>query len=441
MGNSNTSRVVFSVLLIEDNIAQANLIKKRVSLLSTPSFLVRHAANLKAGIGFLSSKPDVILLDLSLPDSQGLSTFIRMKEHAPDTPIIILTALDNETFGLEAVRHGAQDYLVKGKTEFGEIPRVLRYAIERNKNQSELRQWSLKDELTGLHNRRSFYLLAEQEMKSARREKRNLLFTFLDINGLKVINDGFGHNAGDRTIRAMAELLNETFRSSDIVARLSGDEFAVLSHDATVEAAQIMAERLETAIKNFRMRFPFDFSFSWGTSLFRFELPSRLEDLMAEADHHMYERKKTSERKSAIASAPDVNVRTKKIILIIEDDAAIRKMLHTRFSSSNFEVTAAADGEEGLALARQTHPDLILLDLRLPKLPGEEVCKAVREDEDKQFSKVPIIMLTAKTSDVDRVIGHVIGATQYVTKPFDGLELLKLVKKLLRPQRGGPKRG
>ena len=119
----------------------------------------------------------------------------------------------------------------------------------------------------------------------------------------------------------------------------------------------------------------------------------------------------------------------KKRILIVEDDLAISKFLGVRLRSLDFEVIVAYDGEVGLKEAKKHAPDLIILDLKLPKLTGEEVCKAVREDKDKKFALTPIIMLSAKSSDVDRVVGMVIGANGYVTKPFRVESLLKEIKK------------
>ena len=105
-------------------------------------------------------------------------------------------------------------------------------------------------------------------------------------------------------------------------------------------------------------------------------------------------------------------------LLIVEDDPYILKFLSTRLERSGFTVYTASDGLEGLEKARKERPDLIILDLVLPKLVGEEVCRAIREDEDKDFARVPIIMVTAKKDDVDRVIGKVLGANSYLTKPF-----------------------
>ena len=118
-------------------------------------------------------------------------------------------------------------------------------------------------------------------------------------------------------------------------------------------------------------------------------------------------------------------------MLIVEDDQAIREFLGYRLRHLNFEVITAQDGEEGLAGARQNFPDLIILDLLLPKMSGEELCKTIREDNDKAFASIPILMLTAKNSDVDRVIGKVIGANCYMAKPFHANDLLKEIRKLV----------
>lgn len=115
-----------------------------------------------------------------------------------------------------------------------------------------------------------------------------------------------------------------------------------------------------------------------------------------------------------------------KKILIIEDEVDIVRILEFRLKRSGYEIIIAVDGETGLCLAKEEKPDLILLNLLLPKLPGEEVCRRIRQDEN--ISKVPVIMLTAKKGDVDRIVGRVIGADFYMTKPFDLALLLEKIK-------------
>lgn len=122
----------------------------------------------------------------------------------------------------------------------------------------------------------------------------------------------------------------------------------------------------------------------------------------------------------------------KKRILVIEDNPDISRLLLIRLESHGYDVVVAGDGAEGLERALQAAPDLIILDLYLPKMPGEDVCKAIREHADKKLSRTPIIMLTSKRSEVDRIIGMVIGANAYIEKPFDPENLLVQISKLVR---------
>lgn len=119
----------------------------------------------------------------------------------------------------------------------------------------------------------------------------------------------------------------------------------------------------------------------------------------------------------------------KKRILIIEDEVDLCKFLELRFQREGFSVIIANDGIEGLKKAKQEKPDIVILDLALPRLPGEEVCKGIRKDEN--ICETPIIMLTAKSTDVDRVVGKVLGADSYLVKPFDGKKLLEEINKLI----------
>ena len=116
-----------------------------------------------------------------------------------------------------------------------------------------------------------------------------------------------------------------------------------------------------------------------------------------------------------------------KKILIIEDESTLVATLQYNLEREGYEVATAIDGEAGLSAARSGRPDLILLDLMLPRLDGREVCKIIRRE-----MSVPILMLTAKAEEVDKVVGLEIGADDYVTKPFGMRELLARVRALLR---------
>ena len=114
-------------------------------------------------------------------------------------------------------------------------------------------------------------------------------------------------------------------------------------------------------------------------------------------------------------------------ILIVEDDATLRETLRYNFERAGFAVATAADGQEALDLAAREPPDAVVLDLMLPKIDGFDVCRAIRRQ-----SAVPILMLTARDDEVDKVVGLELGADDYVTKPFSVRELLARVRAMLR---------
>ncbi|MDD5561665.1 MAG: response regulator [Candidatus Omnitrophica bacterium] len=120
----------------------------------------------------------------------------------------------------------------------------------------------------------------------------------------------------------------------------------------------------------------------------------------------------------------------KKKILTVDDEVDFLKILKLRLEANGYEVIAAFDGEEALKKIKSDNPDVVILDIMLPKLNGEEVCKEIRRDP--VFSKIPVIMLTGKDTDVDRIVGRVIGADIYLTKPCDSEKLIKAIKNVLQ---------
>jgi two-component system phosphate regulon response regulator PhoB len=117
-------------------------------------------------------------------------------------------------------------------------------------------------------------------------------------------------------------------------------------------------------------------------------------------------------------------------ILAADDEPDALELIEVNLKSAGYEVIIAADGREALQKARATMPDLILLDIMLPEMDGLEVCKALRRDAATSF--LPIIMLTARTAEIDRVLGLELGADDYITKPFSPRELILRVKNVLR---------
>lgn len=120
----------------------------------------------------------------------------------------------------------------------------------------------------------------------------------------------------------------------------------------------------------------------------------------------------------------------KKKILIIDDEAPFVETINVRLEFEGYEVLSAGDGQEGLEKAREIKPDLILLDVMMPKMDGYQVCRMLKFDDN--FKDIPIIMLTARAQDTDRKTGKEVGANDYISKPFEMDELLEKIKELLK---------
>ena len=287
------------VLLVEDNPGDARLVRESLNDGLPGQFIVQVAESLTQALETLRAAPDevdVVLLDLSLPDSQGLETYRAVHALAPGVPILVLSGLNDESIALKAVNEGAQDFLRKARVDGEVLPRAIRYAIERHRMLEQVRQLAIADELTGLVNRRGFMLLAEYQRSLADRKGTSLCLIFLDINHFKRINDEFGHDEGDRALRELASLLLRTFRRSDVVARLGGDEFIVLMADINNDGLRTVLERVEKNVVAFNQeaRFNWQLSISVGVARSDPAKPVTLEGLIASADQAMYKEKDQS---------------------------------------------------------------------------------------------------------------------------------------------------
>ena len=161
--------------------------------------------------------------------------------------------------------------------------------------ENKLREMSLHDELTGLYNRRGFLSLIEQYIKIAKRQNKTVFVLYADVDNLKAINDKFGHHEGDMALRESAIMLKETFRESDIIARVGGDEFAVISLEASQADMHRVVSRLEQNLElyNSGSNRNFILSMSWGISYLAPESLYSVEDMLSQADKAMYEHKKS----------------------------------------------------------------------------------------------------------------------------------------------------
>jgi len=281
------------VLLIEDNPGDVRLIREMLSEGEDGLFELDCVGRLSQGLEYLSAQTaGVVLLDLSLPDSYGFDTFLKVYAHSPKVPIIVLTGNDDQTVALSAVKTGAQDYLVKGKLDRELLLRSMQYSIERKRYQEQLEYQANYDALTGLPNRNLLHDRLRQSVY-AQRFVRSIGVVFLDIDHFKFVNDSLGHNTGDKLLQKVAERLLESVRDGDTVARLGGDEFILILNDQTGQ--EVIYRAMQRIISNITEPVEIDgqellVTASAGISLYPQDGPD-VETLLKNADAAMYRAK------------------------------------------------------------------------------------------------------------------------------------------------------
>jgi diguanylate cyclase (GGDEF)-like protein len=290
------------VLLVEDNPGDARLIREALRETKGVDFSLEVADTLAAGLERVAaSDADIVLLDLSLPDAFGLDTYRRAHFDAPHVPIIVLTGNEDEALAVSAVNEGAQDFLSKRKLDGEVLVRSIRYAIERHRLLEQVRQLAIVDDLTGLANRRGFSLLCQHHFDLANRNRKQLRLLFIDVDRFKAINDTFGHQEGDRALADVAALLVRTFRKSDVIGRVGGDEFSVLLTEGALEGARISTDRLRASLLaiNAAAQRPYQLSLSVGVGVYDPDQPTTFEGLMKQADQAMYAEKSARRQKAS----------------------------------------------------------------------------------------------------------------------------------------------
>lgn len=260
--------------------------------------------------------PLLAILDWMMPEIDGLEVCRRVRQEISDVPVylVLLTAKASKENLIEGLEAGADDYLTKPfdrhelrvrlktgarivelqKSLHDRVKELEEAIVERERAEEALRNLSLTDQMTGLYNYRGFFTLAEHQARVARRTGQSSLLVYADMDGLKQINDTFGHAEGSVAISRVADVLRKTFREYDIVGRLGGDEFVVLAPNVSDWESEGILERLNENLRSYNeeANHPWELGLSIGALTIDPREEATIEEQIERADQAMYENKR-----------------------------------------------------------------------------------------------------------------------------------------------------
>jgi two-component system cell cycle response regulator len=294
------------VLLVEDMLMIAKITEQMLKKSPSNRYSATHKARLAEAVAALKADEfDVILLDLNLPDSRELDTLARIIEVAPDVPIIVLTANNSDEVGLQAVKIGAQDFLLKGDFNYLTLDRAIVYSIERHRLQRTIRQLAVIDELTGLYNRRGFNTLNPDVIQKVKKSDLRGYLIYFDLDRFKQINDVHGHAKGDEALKEFSLTLQSVFRKDSLLSRFGGDEFVAMGVETQPGQVEQTLSSLDIvlSVRNAQAGAVFQLESSHGVTYFDKNGPHDIEELSAAADAALYQNKERRRRLRAPAQA------------------------------------------------------------------------------------------------------------------------------------------
>ncbi|NLO92479.1 MAG: GGDEF domain-containing response regulator [Elusimicrobia bacterium] len=279
-----------NVLIIHPNQNVCLVINVMLDKLEMPRYCAKNANTLRAGLAELERGGiDAVLADLNLPDCKGFEVIHKISSQFGSVPLIVFSDLDDKT-AARLLHYGAQDVLPVNGLAPAMLRRAILFGVERLAASADERFLTLLDELTGLYNRRGFFHIATFLLNSARRAKKKLSVIYCDLKGLQKINDRYGYEKGNKAIIACADIMRDTLRTSDLIARTGGDELASLLVELPRESALKIKERmLEKALQfdaTKALPFPLPLRVGIGSEP-DYGKSSYINDLLAQAEEDM----------------------------------------------------------------------------------------------------------------------------------------------------------
>jgi two-component system, cell cycle response regulator len=345
--------------------------------------------------------------------------------------VVVATAGMNENERVELIRSGA-DYVFVSPFNANELAASIDRLFHRSK---QFEQIAFCDALTGVYNRRYFDQQLRIELDRAQRTGSNMSLALIDIDRFKQINDTYGHPFGDVVLQGLGQFLTNNLRPSDFLARLGGEEFAILFPDTKEkDAGEIMRRVLQlinrTSIAILESN-PFFITFSCGVVQWREGMTPK--QLLEGADAGLYRAKQNGRNRIELLEgklAEDaVQEKIMKTVLIVDDEEKERATLASSMDENTVKVRTAANGQEALECLSQRNVDLCILDDQMPKTDPLQLLKKIKARPEAKNMKVIMLHSKAKSNEMMRYLNA--GADDCISKPVSTIEIEYRVKFLL----------
>ncbi|WP_426449307.1 diguanylate cyclase [Paenibacillus sp. S-38] len=380
----------------------------------------------------------LITLDLMMHPESGYELFELLKNDPTlkYVPLIVLSGRNDVHDKVRCFYLGADDYVTK-PFQYEELSARIYSLLKRTRT---FEQMAFRDPLTGVYNRRFFDHQIRVELQRVSRYPTPISMAFIDIDRFKMINDLHGHHIGDLVLQGLAYLLQNNLRSTDLLARLGGEEFIVVLPGSTGEDAKRAIEhilhlaRQEPVAQNEGQAYRITFSAGiaeWTPGL-------SIEEWTARSDEAMYEAKQSGRNQVILQAGPSKQEAValslgnpeRRKVLIADDDKILRSILLAKLKHLPVDFQEAVDGEQAYEAILASPPDLCILDGVMPRLDGYGVLERLQQQgELPRGTKMLILSGRSREEDISRAVQ--LGAHAYMHKPFSMVELELKVKELL----------
>ena len=414
------------ILVVTAEAADAELLGEA---LAAPNRVVTTVASRAAAWRALEERHvAAVFLDIAIAEEDGRDLLLEIRDESRYALLPVILVADEECPGspVECVALGA-DSILHRPLRAEEASIVAFTALRRS---ALLSSETHRDSLTGLPNRTAFEEDFQQwQVRAARSSQPNSL-GFLDLDHFKEVNDSFGHDIGDKVLCVTAEIIANTLRESDILARWGGEEFMALFPESTEAQARQALKRALHALRRARIevRDGEHVSMSFSAGVTQVEPDEALDEAILRADRYLYLAKAAG--RNHVLSAGVAKEPPSPLILYADDDRSSSLLVVELLSRQGFRVLHFEDGASLLQAAEDATPDLILLDVRMPIMDGYAVLEELRRRPG--LADVPVVLITAAGSEAGLVRGFRLGADEYIEKPIAPTTFLARIFRLMK---------